>query len=747
MSTLYSLQTMNSPRDKTLIESTKYTRDISFLEQMLEFNEEMCLIELYETKGIYSSLLENNTYAINEGVIGTIIETIRKFIRAIIDFFKNIFTKGNIKKNSENSIGYLNSIVSMKDKINNYQSSGVSIRGEVIDYHYDVLVNIPLMYETYDKDANKIANEFGAISNDLDELVRNYSRYVDIDQLDNRCKFITNRAKSCQDLTNAAGALNTKYSGDAYKRTITTQVGTMEYFKEKANYVISKESNIRANLNKSQQSTSKDNIPDNIKGFIKSYQALEKLLANNEKLDDYKISIRNLVSACSALQAKFCRDYTKVLNDYYSYCNEALKYLKMKCEGFDKPSKEKTDNSSDYDEIEDGFGESFINSFDDAILVEFAEYDYDRFDILKRAMIEEAKIMSNPDIEDKAYEMYKLNEDVKTQLNNVYTKLIQSIKTAFNKFVAKMNDNNNWVKTKRYLDKYKDTILKNKVPEGTYTGKDFLNGIKRINDFEIPDANYTAIKGSLRSPYTVFQYFNNGKQVSAGAPEVQDGDETVAQVGNYFKAYFGCAGNDVNYDTATMEQNKEHMFNFVYNSRTLQQKVQKSIDNIEKLRTQAVRANGGVAKTSNPTEDGITKPQGQQAQQQQESYFSYLNNFELIMEEWKPAAQNTNQTNATGTNSQIGQMTAGINNANRPNDRVANNSTEYGQNNPGDQTENECINYARVATQILKAELSAIEFINNEIMKFFRYMVATYVQGETIANPANPPQQTAQPQQ
>ena len=726
MSSLYSLNSMNN-KIVTLEQSTKYDNkhdeENQDLRSIIEFNENVCISELRMTRDVYTALLESSDEIINEGALDGIIAFIKNILRSIKEFFNNLFNSNTVKeaedlhnKNKEN----------LKDP--NLKENLSKYRGPIyfIDFEF---FSKPISSEEF------LGKDF---YNRIDDIISSLNKIFDtaIPGI-----MSSNKEEHSKIIIESTEKINSLFKDLNNNKEYPIRKIPSKYFHKVSDAEYNQASrDVLSQLykwTKIMPTVLKNNKPDIINDFEKAMKNIDYKLGKTNKnfilnKNNYK-NIKEFLNSCSRLWLMLKATSIEYISSFNTTFLAIEKYMDNIATGkFNNMDNKENNNNQEVKE------EMASLTLDDVIFTEFAEFRYNIYDIFKEGMIKEALIMSNPDIEDKLYAMQSLNEALDNKISNAFNRLIQSIRRAFEVFSDKLK--NSSILTKRYLDKYKNVILKNKVPDGQYTGKDFISGINRINNFEIPDTNYTAIKANLQTPYAVFQYFIQGKETPREAPVVQDGNaEIMTQIAQYFKTYFGCAGIDVNYNTDTLEKYKETMFNFVYDNSKIIDKINRAIGSIEKMRANAIRQTGGVvAKTNQPTPDGTTNPAGDKALTK-EGYFSYLNNLDMLLEDWTPAKQ-SNTVAQSKSNGQIAQMTAGNNNQRDPASRTANNSTVYGQNAPNNTVETECVNYAQVSTQILKAELTAIEFINKEIMDFFRNMVAIYVEGETVKNPATPQQ-------
>lgn len=754
MSSIYNLNTFNSTSLMTLEDFSAPKTHKSMFESLIEFDDEMCLAELYHVRNYYGSLLESTPYVLHEGVIDSIIDFIKKVIENIFKFFKSIF--GGNKNSSNNGFG---SGKSIKEKQEESANSQKALKDKRKDF---------------DKKSKDYKKTDKVIRYGYPEKIMNLDKILSKDQLD-RVKQVE---KAAADLTSSASISRpdnyTKIAEDAAKvaKQVSSDISNDDFQNKNFSLDTSKEEDIASFCKEKYKELidgPKSKLPDVkiddvaendpiIKSFNDAYKKLSSSLSSlkkNEDDKDYSKAItagEKLAKAMAALYKSLASAFTRFNSKIISWYEMDIAYLNARVD-------QVIGNTSD-EEDEDAVEESFyLTRFEDVMLAEQANYNYTYYDLIKEGMIKEALIMGNPDPSiDKIYEMQMLNEAIASKAKSAFETLLNAIKKAFNTFMEKLNYN--FTTTKHYLDKYKETILTKRIPEGPYQSKDFINGMYRIIKFEIPSMQYNTIQRNLASPYQFFGYIRDkylGNSVPNNAPAVTDGDrnETLKQIGEYFKVYFGCAGNDVTYNTDYVQNCVKDMYDFCYDIRKIERSVKNSINEMDKLRQNALKQ-AGVQKTSNPTPDGVTdaqnppttnagaKPTGTPAAAPnttpvgQESYFSYINNLDYLLElrNLNNNGGGNNQNNQNAPANMTGRVADSMNNFTNNTAKDTNGKPVYGvQGSPVDQVDADCQVYASVCKKILEAKLTAIEFARSEIMQLFRSIVAMYVQGESIDSP------------
>ena len=363
------------------------------------------------------------------------------------------------------------------------------------------------------------------------------------------------------------------------------------------------------------------------------------------------------------------------------------------------------------------------------ILADKYEARWNRMEIYKKAIIEEAKIRANPDA-DVLYEAAVVSKAAQTavsgalgkELSGVLGKIVAKIKEIFNKFMEKLRASSPYTRT--YLNKYKDIILRNKLPERSYDCKDLINGMHRVINYSIPAFNYNEIKDSLDSYATFFDKirgtgtnFDNSFNGASIDPRTEN---TTKSIATYFKEYFGMTNEDTTHSAEEFERNMKDIYDFMYDVNKIEKSIKDDIRRVEAMQTNAAKQ-AGVPTTNRPTpaEDTVNARNRQNRQQQQEGYFSYMDNLEYLLE-IKAKEDPNNMT---------GKVAGSVTNVQTDKNATAQN--QYGaKGTPLDELNAKLKVYGEVTTAVLTAKLTAVEFLRNEFMWLFRHMVSRYVQGE-----------------
>lgn len=237
--------------------------------------------------------------------------------------------------------------------------------------------------------------------------------------------------------------------------------------------------------------------------------------------------------------------------------------------------------------------------------------------------------------------MEAINEGIIESTKNALNKIAAFMKKMWNRFLEAMN---NLVRTnKSYLEKYKDTILKNNFKEGVeYDMFNWEQGRRNMETiFNMPYSNEEQLKKDCADKSAYIQrHFQD--MIRGYKPPY---DETWADI---CKDYFHGGNQTITADTAYLNRNRKDMFDYCYNYATnTKQKLEKDyntfMDNCAKQLDAIVKAQGSPQfkqESANFWENG--------------KYYSYL--YETyITEEENNAVQNI-QDKINNTNAEITRL-------------------------------------------------------------------------------------------
>ena len=394
-----------------------------------------------------------------------------------------------------------------------------------------------------------------------------------------------------------------------------------------------------------------------------------------------------------------------------------------------------TNNSNMIFEADEFFYDDLYTQLDETVL---------RFNIYKnrvttKAVNEEALIFSETGISDyeKFQRLQAVNEALSDKIKRGWYNTVAAIKEIFRKFMEKLNAN--FTTTKHYLDQYKNIILKaNFNPNDTYKTQDLDAGIKRIYNTEAPALNFNNFVDKEFS--TVGQYFAlfDTTHSSIGSKiEPPNENSSIGDISKYYKAYFCMEGNEHTYTGKEFQQHIVEFYNFLYDIRKINSTIKKSIRDIEDTANKIMKQAGvDVNKPAENTAPAQEAPDAAQPTPGAESVYSVLYQKYFTLNEngvLVEAEINNGQSTEAKAPSQTMQNVKSREDGGDDTQNIRN--TERGT------VDAKVKAYVDVTTAMLKAKMSACEFIRNELMQIIRNHVQAHI-GNKAANPQ--PQQQAQ---
>ena len=353
-----------------------------------------------------------------------------------------------------------------------------------------------------------------------------------------------------------------------------------------------------------------------------------------------------------------------------------------------------------------------------------------------KAMNEEALIFSeNISDYEKFQKLQAVNEALNDKIKRGYYNTIAALKEIFRKFMEKLNAN--FTTTKHYLDQYQKIIMNTDFINYQLKFQDLYTGIDRVYTADVPAMNYNTLAQDAPDFNTFFK-----KVVSrlngGGDPAIsikQDQVQTVGDASTYFKSYFCMQDHEIEKNGKWFQQNIKKFFDFLYDIRKINRVIKDSLNEIDKSVNSIMKQAGVNQQGPEPgaTEKAAAAPVQANADS---AVFSILYNKYFTLNESgvlveaeieepdaqpKPASPSQNMKNINTTGNEDNSNAATDNRA-TVTDRVK--------------------IYADVCSSMLKAKMSACEFIRNELMTVIR----RHVQDHINTRPQQQ-QQAQQPQQ
>ena len=355
-----------------------------------------------------------------------------------------------------------------------------------------------------------------------------------------------------------------------------------------------------------------------------------------------------------------------------------------------------------------------------------------------RAMNEEALIFSeNISDYEKFQRLQAVNEALADKVKRGWYNAVSAVKEIFRKFTEKLTAN--FTTTKNYMDRYKNIILNADFnPNDTYKTQDLDKGIDRIYDDMVVQLNFNDVAQEEFS--TVGQCFTKffTKRAMAAGPNVKIPDEnaSIGDISEYYKTYFCMQGNDHTYTGKEFQQHIKKFYEFLYDIRKINKSIKDDIREIEDNATRIMKQAGldvnKPADNSNPKQDAA--PQAEpQAAPAAESVYS------ILYQKYFTLNENGVLVEAEINKAQTGENRA-VNNVAKMNQT---DDTQTVRNTERSTVDTKVKAYTDVCVSMLKAKMSACEFIRNELMQIIRNHVQAHI-GNKAANPQQPQQQQNQ---
>ena len=373
----------------------------------------------------------------------------------------------------------------------------------------------------------------------------------------------------------------------------------------------------------------------------------------------------------------------------------------------------------------------YIREMDDTI----SRFNIRRHEYEFEAIGQESMIFASEATDYEKFEkLQAVNEAIGAKVKKIFYNTIAKIKEIFAKFMEKLRGN--FTTTKHYLDKYKNIILEKPFSNDKYGTQDLPTGIERIHKAEAKRLNLADMDTDLDnlSMDSFKAVFPNNVLSDAAASKGTDFSSAAGQA-EFWKTYFCMQNHNVEIIGTEFQRNIKLYWDFLYDIRNIERTIKKSIDDIENTVNTIMKQAGA----------DVDKPTS-------ESVYSYLYQKTFVLEDGvlieaeKIPAENNNaqQPASTGENPAAGSYSKDMHNVSKAgeNDDEKNINTAKQSGRPVMDTR--CNNYTICATTMLKAKMSACEFIRSECMQIIRDHVKRYIGGGTNQTPQQNQQQTQQ---
>lgn len=341
-----------------------------------------------------------------------------------------------------------------------------------------------------------------------------------------------------------------------------------------------------------------------------------------------------------------------------------------------------------------------------------------------RVMNEEALIFSETSLSDyeKFEKLQAVQEALGDKIKKGYYNAIAALKEIFRKFMEKLTAN--FGTTKAYLDRYKNIILKSQFANNQYKTQNLSLGIRRIIDTPCPAMDFNKLMtkeaNEVNSFFTQFVK-PNLKELNMTMDKLPEEGSGLQGINEFFKTYFCMQGHDATISGPDFQKGIKEYYDFLYDIRKINQTIKKSLDEIDRTAANVMKQAGvNVTNPTTPAESVVYSHLYQK-------YFT-LNEYGTLVEAEKINSDTTDTQETPGNR---------IQNIDAKGDS---NDTNAIKNNPRGTIDTKVKVYVDVCSSMLKAKMSACEFIRNECMQIIRDHVKSYVGGSGVPQEQQPQQ-------
>lgn len=368
--------------------------------------------------------------------------------------------------------------------------------------------------------------------------------------------------------------------------------------------------------------------------------------------------------------------------------------------------------------------EFYFQEMDDTM----ARYHIRHTEYEVQAINEEALIFASEATDyEKFQKLQAVNEAIGNKIKRIFYNTIAKLKEIFAKFMEKLRGN--FTSTKNYLDKYKDIILKKPFRNNNkYETQDLVRGINRIEKTSVPQLDLTAIDSNLLDDPAKF--FESKVKPADGGAEWNNANKDQA---TFWKAYFCMSSHNMVYTGTSFQNNAlKPCFDFLYDIRKTEKVIKKSIKDIDDTITRVMKSAGADYNKPDDNASG-----DQQSTNKESVVWSYLYQKPFILEngilmEFK-VVPNTDDQQQGDNNTADQSFSQRMSNVDKQEGEGPDN-VAAGKQNARPVIDTRCNTYVTVCSTMLKAKMSACEFIRSESMGIIRAHVQSYI-GQTSSEP------------
>ena len=378
----------------------------------------------------------------------------------------------------------------------------------------------------------------------------------------------------------------------------------------------------------------------------------------------------------------------------------------------------------------------YFREMDDTLTrYRIAVKEYESTAIGQEAMI----FVSETTDTEKFEKLQAVNEAIGAKVKKVFYNTIAKIKELFAKFMEKLRGN--FTTTKNYLDRYKDIILKKPFSDDRYESKNLPDMIDSIWDISVRQLDLQSMDDKLDKLDTTLEVTCMVEGLSKNEIDEFKSQYDVTTIEGQTKVWrlvFELDGEDWTFTGKEFQKNIKDIWEFLYDIRNIERTIQKSIKTIEDTCNNVMRQAGAdVAKV--------------------ESAYSYLYQKEFILENGvlsEVKKLGPSQPASTGENPAAGNNNQAQPSFSKTMNNIDDEDNDGNKKNPDNAgvarksgrpiMDTRCQNYTNVATNMLRAKMTACEFARSECMGVIRNEVQKYIGGGTNQTPEQQPQQQQQ---
>lgn len=634
---------------------------MTFDKALLEFNEEIDIIENEYKRIYYKALTENCLYNKScEAILeGAFIDKCSRIIRAVIEFVKKVVKIIFNKKNK-----YIITAKAANKIANNILKSG----SKELDIKYPFELNIHPEIDLVRSGGKEIINNLETVRNKIIDDINMNPDNLKIKDKNNRDNGIINAFNYVFKIIQSHGTFNERFefnnsnpfdSVERYIRAnvcvdIEKEISCKQYLE----FVTNTFGNCSKNFS---------DLADTENGIIRAIEKIElditraKNMSNSDKQQIVYDSIFWIRAICT-MYTKYvqivCDTYEKSIINSIKNTNKIYKIINGK-----NPDSTVKESALIHGEPFNGdtlFANEDIRDFNRTEWLDLSleSFDYKIESIIRnsntRIAIQEALILTD-EYPNKITRLNLMREAEEITKMDKFMNIVKSLKALFDQFIAKMKDK--FSRDMKYLLDNQDAIKKPIRFEQISSSGDIISGLYRVREpLAIERFDYEKFKNDLESPESFFTKhvlpnLNKPSNFSKNDLKWENNPEKQS-ITDYCKAYFGAPIKDAKFEFKAQEfdVNKENIIKFLTNHNWIAQINKDALNKLEIACKQYAQEN----KNNQLSYDNrATQPKEEQSEN--EFYYSelfgrYIHEIDVAMPEKSDDEnhQNTeNNKNAT----------------------------------------------------------------------------------------------------